>query len=440
MVQLYAGTTSTLGHKDPLTMSRTRSHYDNLKVARDAPAEVIKSAYRALANKYHPDRNPGCEKSATAMKAINVSYDVLIDPDKRRAHDAWIDQQSGPQASSPPRQEYRPQPPPSYTPPPTTTRAPEPTTLSEALGCLFWIGMLLLAGNWIFTSCGKPKPPPPTYSVPVATPKPTPLPSLRSPLFDTFGRLRPTRFTPPAFNEPELEFPPHGSAVHLTRMEAVAPFSVETRAGRNYLLKLTDPQTGRDAAKLYIVGGREVEFLVPLGTYDVKFATGEKWYGEKHLFGRSTQYAKFDELMNFTSVISKEDSIKLSRLRSKLDAANAAVKDFLVRNKFNQRWIQFIFNYRDPKTNVIGIDRLDSDWWKNQMLAKIKNPRVYNALVKRLNARLDIARDYYALLSKGEKIKGVSLTMFDVTGGNVREQSIGSEDFSGPQPESSTQL
>jgi hypothetical protein len=144
--------------------------------------------------------------------------------------------------------------------------------------------------------------------------------------------------------------------------------------------------------------------------------------------------------MEFTSTISKEDSLKLSRLRSKLDAANAAVKDFLVRNKFNQRWIQFIFNYRDSKTNVIGIDRLDSDWWKNQMLAKIKNPRVYNALVKRLNARLDIAREYYGLLSKGEKIKGVSLTMFDVTGGNVREQSIGSEDFNGPQPESSPQL
>jgi hypothetical protein len=416
-------------------MSRIRSHYDNLKVARDAPVEVIKSAYRALANKYHPDRNPGCEQSAKAMKVINVSYDVLIDPDKRRAHDAWIDQQLGSQASSQPRQEYRPQPPPSYRPPPTTPRPTEPTTLSEALGCLFWIGMLLVAGNWLFTSCGKSKPPPPTYSVPLSTPTPAPRPSFTPSLFHQYKGLR----VPPKFNEPEVEFPRHGSAMHLTRMEAVAPFAVETQAGRNYLLKLTDPQTGRDVAKLYLVGGQDVEFLVPLGTYGVKFATGEKWYGDEHLFGPSTQYAKFDELMEFTSTISREDSLKLSRLRSKLDAANAAVKDFLVRNKFNQRWIEYIFNYRDPTTNVIGIDRLDSDWWKNQMLAKIKNPRVYNALVKRLNARLDIAREYYGLLSKGEKIKGVSLTMFDVEGGNVREQSIGSEDFNEPQPESSSQ-
>ena len=415
-------------------MRRFRTHYDNLKVVRDAPLEVIKSAYRALANKYHPDRNPDCEKSAKAMKAINVSYDILVDPEKRRAHDAWIDQQSRPEASSTPRQEYRPQPPPTYTPPPATPRPPEPTTLSEALGCLFWIGMLVVAANWLFTSCGKSKPPSRTYSVPVATPTPTPLPSLRSPLFDTFGRLRPTRFTPPAFNELEVEFPSHGTATHLTRSEAVAPFKVETQAGRNYLLKLSDPQSGRDVAKLYVAGGQPAEFLVPLGTYGVKFATGEKWYGDKHLFGPSTQYGKFDELMDFTSTLSNEDSIKLSQLRSKLDSANAAVKDFLVRNKFNQRWIEYIFNYRDPTTNVIGIDRLDSDWWKNQMLTKIKTPRVHNALVNRLNARLKVAREYYGLLSKAEKIKGVSLTMYDVRNGNVREETISSDEFKEPEP------
>ena len=71
-------------------MARLRTHYDNLKVSRDAPPEVIKSAYRALANKYHPDRHGGNESAMKAMKAINVSYEVLIDPEKRKAHDAWI--------------------------------------------------------------------------------------------------------------------------------------------------------------------------------------------------------------------------------------------------------------------------------------------------------------------------------------------------------------
>lgn len=71
-------------------MARLRTHYDNLKVSRDAPSEVIKSAYRALANKYHPDRHGGNESALKAMKAINVSYEMLIDPEKRKAHDAWI--------------------------------------------------------------------------------------------------------------------------------------------------------------------------------------------------------------------------------------------------------------------------------------------------------------------------------------------------------------
>jgi len=254
-----------------------------------------------------------------------------------------------------------------------------------------------------------------------------------SPLYDRAYRLRNSVLNQPTFNEPEVEFPAHGTATHLTRNEAVAPFKVETQAGRNYLLKLSDPQSGRDVAKLYVVGGQPVEFLVPLGTYGVKFATGEKWYGDKHLFGPSTQYGKFDELMDFTSTLSNEDSIKLSRLRSKLDSANAAVKDFLVRNKFNQRWIQYVFNYRDPTNNVIGIDRLDSDWWKTQ-LAKIKKPRVHNALVNRLNARLDVAREYYGLLAKAEKIKGVSLTMYDVRNGNVREETISADEFKEPEP------
>lgn len=67
------------------------THYDNLKVARDAPAEVIKAAYRALSQRHHPDRNPGDADAVRTMQAINDSYAVLSDPARRREHDAWID-------------------------------------------------------------------------------------------------------------------------------------------------------------------------------------------------------------------------------------------------------------------------------------------------------------------------------------------------------------
>lgn len=57
-----------------------RTHYDNLKVARDAPVEVIRAAYRTLSQKYHPDRNDGDPRAARIMVLLNKSYAVLSDP------------------------------------------------------------------------------------------------------------------------------------------------------------------------------------------------------------------------------------------------------------------------------------------------------------------------------------------------------------------------
>lgn len=71
-------------------MSKIRTHYDNLKVARNAPAEVIRAAYKVLTQKYHPDKNPGDAGAARIMHIINTSYEVLSDPQRRSAHDLWI--------------------------------------------------------------------------------------------------------------------------------------------------------------------------------------------------------------------------------------------------------------------------------------------------------------------------------------------------------------
>lgn len=71
-------------------MRKVHTHYDNLKVARDAPPEVIRAAYKSLSQKYHPDLNPGKPDAARIMAIINKAYDVLSDPAKRAAHDEWI--------------------------------------------------------------------------------------------------------------------------------------------------------------------------------------------------------------------------------------------------------------------------------------------------------------------------------------------------------------
>ncbi len=74
-------------------MSKIRTHYDNLKVAQDAPIEVIRAAYRSLSQKHHPDKNPGDTDAHRVMSIINRSYEVLSDPEQRQQHDEWIAQQ-----------------------------------------------------------------------------------------------------------------------------------------------------------------------------------------------------------------------------------------------------------------------------------------------------------------------------------------------------------
>lgn len=65
------------------------SHYENLKVSRDAPMEVIKAAYKALSMLWHPDRSSD-PRAPEVMRTINVAYDTLSDPVKRHEHDEWL--------------------------------------------------------------------------------------------------------------------------------------------------------------------------------------------------------------------------------------------------------------------------------------------------------------------------------------------------------------
>jgi hypothetical protein len=71
-------------------MAKIHTHYDNLKVSRHAPQEVIRASYKALSQKYHPDKNPGDEKAARIMAVVNSAYNVLADPVRRKEHDEWI--------------------------------------------------------------------------------------------------------------------------------------------------------------------------------------------------------------------------------------------------------------------------------------------------------------------------------------------------------------
>lgn len=70
-------------------MAAKKDYYELLGVERTATADEIKKAYRKLAMKYHPDRNPGDKEAEEMFKEVSEAYEVLSDENKRAAYDRY---------------------------------------------------------------------------------------------------------------------------------------------------------------------------------------------------------------------------------------------------------------------------------------------------------------------------------------------------------------
>jgi molecular chaperone DnaJ len=70
-------------------MANKRDYYEVLGVTKDADEEALKKAYRSLAMKYHPDRNPGDAEADALFREASEAFEVLRDPQKRARYDRY---------------------------------------------------------------------------------------------------------------------------------------------------------------------------------------------------------------------------------------------------------------------------------------------------------------------------------------------------------------
>jgi hypothetical protein len=102
----------------------------------------------------------------------------------------------------------------------------------------------------------------------------------------------PSSTTPPSADLKPVN-PPRTSTIESGRTrQRIAPLSIISESGTNYVIKFANVSDERDQVMIFVRGGETYQTKIALGTYHVRGAAGETWYGKRDLFGPDTQFFK----------------------------------------------------------------------------------------------------------------------------------------------------
>jgi len=231
------------------------------------------------------------------------------------------------------------------------------------------------------------------------------------------------------FREPQQSLPASGSTSLFENREPVAPLAILSEGSSHHFVKLVDSISGNEVMIFFVRAGEKVKVNVPGGTFEMKYASGETWYGAKYLFGPETSYTRADKLFHFGEQVSPSAKASIEQLTADLAAADQKLRDFMSRNGFSASTLDSIFQGTDHQTGLTGADRMDAGWWQSRVLSQFDNAATHNQLVDLLNGRNQIANALSALRAREVTITGYTVTLYAVPDGNMSTTPISASDF-----------
>lgn len=94
--------------------------------------------------------------------------------------------------------------------------------------------------------------------------------------------------------------PDSGTILRAPALDCVAPLTIVTTGSNDYFIKLVSVSDKSKEFWVYVRGGTTVDIDMPLGVYELRYCTGQTWYGTSDKFGPDTTYCKADSLFPFT--------------------------------------------------------------------------------------------------------------------------------------------